>query len=259
MTTEVKPFELRPFLDAAHELMRFDESERALQLLENLPAYYRDNPPPEAVQMRRDILASLITPHAYASIDFDAEVGRDVMDHLSRGVWIKETFESPDLFRSDGGTEALVPHVCEMGPGEYWLPLGLKKRGFDFTYHDISLLKRTGDNARALRPDLRFVDTPPEGAKRIFVAFEIIEHLTDPMEIAIEAARHCGEPEIVFLSTPLYTFAVKDDWRKKNGQPHLRAYTPQEFFNTACEIFPGYNWDLRHDQIMVLRGTKRGI
>jgi hypothetical protein len=243
-------FKVQPFLDAAAELMRSDEAERALQLLANLPAYYRDHPPVEAVRMRQDILQSLLTPHAYASIDFDSEVGRDVLDGLSRGVWVKETLHAL-------GKPA---HLVEMGPGEYWLPLGLWKRGYEFSYKDISLLQRTGGQARELLPRDIFAPIHQIGGPILFVAFEIIEHLADPKEIAIEAARYCVRPpDYVFLSTPLYTFDPKPDWRKLNGQPHLRAYTPQEFFNTACEIFPGYNWDLRHDQIMVLRGTKRGI
>lgn len=244
---EVKDFDTKPFLEAAEWLCRADEPERALRLLENLPAYYRDHMPNEVSEMRRDILGSLLTPHAYASVDFDSEVGRDVLDSLLRGRMVKKTLD-----------EIKGPvHIVEMGPGEYWLPIGLSQRGYEFTYHDISLLQRTGKQAREIVPSVWKNTRPGESdLPKLFVAFEIIEHLADPKEIATEAARHCGTPDYIFLSTPLYTFDTKTHWRKPNGQPHLRAYTPSEFVLTANQIFPGYKWELEADQIMVLKGTR---
>ena len=246
---EVTGFSTKPFIEAAELLARADEPERALQLLENLPAYYRDNTPPEVLEMRQAIMGSLLTPHAYASVDFDAEVGRDVMDHLLRGRMVKKLVGE----LNDAGRN---PHIVEMGPGEYWLPIGLHKRGYRFSYFDISLLQRTGKQAREYG-SFNWDAQPFENYAKVFVAFELIEHLADPREIAVECARHCSNPDYVFLSTPLYTYDTKADWRKLNGQPHLRAYTPREFINTACEIFPGYNWELEADQIMVLKGTRR--
>lgn len=245
---EPRDFSAQPFIAAAEQLMRADESERALAVLENLPAYYRDHAPSEVLEMRRAIMESLLTPHAYASVDFDSEVGRDVLEVLLRGRMVKATLDQIDK----------PVHIVEMGPGEYWLPIGLYNRGYQFTYQDISLLQRTGRQARAIVPGVWRSNGPPQPeVPRIFVAFELIEHLADPREIAIEAARHCGTPDYVFLSTPLYTFDTKPDWRKLNGQPHLRAYTPREFINTACEIFPGYKWELEADQIMVLKGSRQ--
>lgn len=250
---KVRGFEVGPFLECADILMRSDESERALSLLSNLPAHYRDYPPPEVCAMRDKILYSLLTPHSYASVDMDADVGKDVLDTLQRGVWLKELVHELN-------EKGVSPHIIDVGPGEYWLPIGLYKRGYSFTYHDVGLLQRTAKVAREMVPASMWQSTPPLGQPSIFVAFEIIEHLSDPLELAIEAMRHnLVAPDYVFLSTPLYTFDTKENWDTRGGQPHRRAYTPREFFTQATAIFPGYNWDIRMDSIQIVKGTRDGI
>jgi hypothetical protein len=100
--------------------------------------------------------------------------------------------------------------------------------------------------------------TTPEGAPIVFLANAIIEHLADPSEIAVEALRHAGRlPERIHLSTPCYTYDIAhDEWRTKGGLPHLRAYTPAEFFLEAQRIFPAYAWELLLEPVMSLRGMR---
>jgi hypothetical protein len=71
---------------------------------------------------------------------------------------------------------------------------------------------------------------------------------------------HAGRrPERIHLSTPLYTFDNKhDDWRE-TGLPHLRAYTPQEFIQTAAGLFHEYAWHFHADPVMCLRGMRRDV
>lgn len=243
-------FRVEPFLEAADILCKLDEPERALKLLDNLPGYYRDFPPDEIKALKLDIQKALLTPHAYASVDHDSEVGRhtELMEGTNRGAWVKQSVEQYNELRR-------VPHVVDMGPGEYWLPIGLFNRSYRFTYHDIALLQRTGRQARETVPGYVWQPNPKDDQPIIFVAFELIEHLADVQEIALEAARHCGRlPDKVFLSTPLYTYAEQKDWRK--CQPHRRTYTPAEFIYAAHSLFQGYKWELQTDALMTLKGER---
>lgn len=253
----VEGFTLTPFLDAAELLVQADEPERALQLLDNLPAYYRDNPPREVTTLREQILRSLCTPHTYSQVDMDATIDVRQSVSLLRGLLRGQVFEGVMKALSQTSGELGIPHIVDMGPGEYWLPLGLQTCAYEFTYQDVSLLQRTATQARELlRPEI--FRAPKSEAPYLFVAFELIEHLMNPMELGVEALRHGGRmPDYVFLSTPLYTYdGRKKDWKKREGQPHLRAYTPNEFIQEANRVFPGYRWELKFDQIQVLKGEK---
>lgn len=247
-----------PFYEAADILMRSDEPERALKVLDCVPALYRDNPPPELKKLREQILFALVTPHAYMSVDMDATVSfehaEQILESVARGREAKKLVAS----LNERGIE---PHIVEMGPGEYWLPMGLVKEGLKFTYRDISLLQRTGQQARQHLPLEIFRDFPAADQVTIFVGYEIIEHLMDPLELCVESFRHAKKcVEYVLLSTPMYTFdGSMKDWRRREGMAHLRAYTPQEFLVEANRIFKGYNWEICYDQVMVLKGTQRGI
>ena len=255
---EIVDMSFEPFYDAARILMRSDEPERALKVLDSVPAIYRDHPPKELVLLREQIMFALVTPHAYMSIDMDASVSfehsAEAVDNLARGR------EARDLVKklNEAGQ---VPHLIESGPGEYWLPMGMMKQGLQFTYKDLSLLQRTGEQARKHLPAEIFRDFPIDSQPVVYVGFEIIEHLFDPIELAIESFRHAKRSvDYVLLSTPMYTFdGSHKDWNRREGMAHLRAYTPHEFLNEANRIFKGYNWEIVMDQVMVAKGTKRGI
>lgn len=241
------------FIEAAKELIRFDEVERALVLLEQMPAPYRDNPFPEIEALKRDIKAALITPHAYmtASLDQDVTIegARNNVLYMLRGkILVKEM----------DNLKGKHPHIVDVGPGEYWAPLGLNELGYKFSYYPVAM--DTIARAKATPLLMGIPAQRQEGAPTVFVAHEIIEHLPSTQDLVIEALRHCGGwPDYVHLSTPCYTYDVQEkNWNRPNGLPHLRAYTPNEFIAEARKLFPGYNWEWKADQIQSLRGYKVG-
>ena len=102
------------WLEAAKELIRFDEVEKAQALLGLLPAIYRDHPIADIQALKKDILAALITPHAYLTSGLDAKVEQKqavaTIQNLLRGqLLIKEVAVHSGL------------HLVDMGPGEYWV------------------------------------------------------------------------------------------------------------------------------------------
>lgn len=248
------PLDHRLWLEAAKELIRFDEVERALQLLELVPALYRDQPVPEIESLKTQIRAALITPHAYLTSGLDSNVTIDAaitnIQSLLRGkIVLKEVQATPNM------------HIVDMGPGEYWLPIGLSKLGFfSFSYQPLAFDQGAEAQSRELIKE--HVRPKQSGQPTLFCCHEVIEHLPSTQDITVEALRHCGGwPDFVHLSTPLYTFNTThyfEEWNKPCGLPHLRAYTPREFIREADKLFPGYNWEYATDAIQSLRGYKTG-
>lgn len=237
-------------------LLDADETERALLVLDNLPAFYRDNPPLKLANLKRDILSAIVTPHAYLSSGLDAEVRPQDCQHLLntllRGMLIQREVARYNRF-------GRIPHIVDMGPGEYFVPIGLQASHMRFTYWDLAVDQNTQRAAHPILQEVRKKE-PEADQPLIFVALEIIEHLPNVFDIATEALRHCKRwPDRVHLSTPCYTYdATKKDWRKPCGLPHLRAYTPREFTAIAEQLFPRYQFEVFPSQIMSIRGMREG-
>lgn len=236
-------------------LIHQDEVERALLVLENIPAKFRDNIPANLVKLKAEILAYSCTPDSYKSDKNDASVRPDesvkLLEGLLRGALVKKEVT---IYNEAG----LTPHIVEMGPGEYFIPIGLNKLGFDFTYWDIACNPSNRMNFNYL---IKMPKPKESNQPCIFIAHELIEHLPSTDELVIEALRHCGGyPERVHVSTPYYTFDENDkDWRKPCGLPHLRAYTPNELINEMVSLFPGYFWALYPGQPMSVVGQRKDV
>lgn len=237
-------------------LIDHEEIERALYVLDNIPAYYRDNQPENLVKLKKDILSSLCTTHAYMIGNLDSEVllaaASNVLALTLRGQLLEAEV-------SGYNNVGLSPHIVDMGPGEFFIPLGLiQKKNYKFTYDPLVVDQKTQKFAMPLIEDVLAKKNPSPINPQIFAALEVIEHLPSIKDITIECLRHCGEwPERIHLSTPKYTYDNSTKvWNKPCGLPHLRAYTPREFVQAAHELFPNYVWQLYDGTIMSLRGQR---
>ncbi len=232
----MKDFNTQCFLEAAKELVRADETIRALQLLDNLPAYYRDNVPTEVFVLKNEILKKICTPDEYAVNEFDEWMDLKDLHGMRNTLRARIILKEVQNFNQAG----LTPHVVDYGPGEFWLPLLLKQEDCQFTYDPIILNQKAYDKAK-----IHFVDNlMPKSVKqpKIFVATEIIEHLWEESEIRAQMLKRCNFADIVHLSTPKYTFDDDCmDWTTKGQLGHLRAYTPREFSQVIQDIFSDYN------------------
>lgn len=250
----IENFRLDAFLTAINELIRCDETIRALWLLDNLPAYYRDNKPPEIIDLKNELLKRIATPRFYANGDFDCQIDPDDkcgMKNTLRGFLIRQDVKH----LNDRG---LIPHIYDLGPGPYHLPIILKNDGLKFTYKSIELNNKSLEFAMPYIGD--FIKEPTDEQIKIFVATELIEHLPREEEIKTEMLTECWLADIVHVSTPRYTFDVRDiDWRTKDIG-HLRCYTPDEMVSLMKKIFPEYDGLYFNSMIlhakMVLRKSK---
>ena len=245
-------FDETPWLEAAKMLATADEPERALKLLDLLPGYYRDNTPISIKNLRKQIIASFFQVQDYMKVEGDLPKAPEQVD-----AWFEMVLRGKVVLRAvrEANEKDQIPHIVDYGPGDYMLPLGLKNKGLRFTYHPILLQEEA---MRIVQPQLQEFLKPNQDPLQptFFVAYEIIEHLHNPQDIATWCHRLDIEPLKIFLSTPKYTFNRGNlNWQKER-QPHYRTYTPNEFLITARALFPEYAFSFYDDPVMVLEGNK---
>lgn len=248
---EIEDFRLQPFLDAANELMRADETIRALNLLDNLPAYQRDHVPSEISTLKKEIMARIATPNFYATSRGELTTSDEssfAMEKALRGIMIIREVE---ILNKAG----FVPHIYDYGTGEFWMPQMLNNKNLNFTYFPIYLNYPSFEFYKN-RYEKHMLLEKPKDQPIIFYACEVIEHLWQEKEIRFEMQRHADHADVVHISTPCYTFDTPcRDWKTKGDIGHLRAYTPTEFLATVVKIFPDYNVYAYQSQILHARLT----
>lgn len=238
----MRNFKVHAFLDAANELVRADEVERAIHLLDNLPGFYRDNPPPEVAELKHKIVSRIATASFYAWVDANTTThdGKNspMIDTL-RGRMIIEDVKNFNKHDQS-------PVIVDFGPGDFWVNEVLSSLDLSFRYEPITLA------SRGVWPDR--LNRWPDPV--IFCAFEIIEHLWNEQDIRTEATKLGITPDIVHVSTPLYTFDTEcEDWTVRQQLGHLRTYTPMEFNQILSRLFPEYTHMFYNSQIMHSRMT----
>ncbi len=242
------------FIDCANELLRADETMRALWLLDNLPAWRRDNPHPEVVKLKNEVMAKIATASFYAT-DEGAELQSDpnihrIMKHTLRGDMILKEVR---FLNKCGHT----PIFADLAPGEYSFVRLLIDENTHFSYRPIYVNHPSYEHYKQHFEHM--IEVYAGASPKIFFACEIIEHLHNVDELRYEMNRHCGMADIVHFSTPLHTFDTSClDWRNKGALGHLQAFTPTEFFLAIQKLFPEYDLKLFHSQPMHIRGTLKG-
>lgn len=247
----IENWDPRPWLDKANILTAYDEPLMALKSLEDVPGYYRDHKDPQIEALRRKILSKLVTPHWYMNCH-DSILGKEESKNM-----IQYTLRGSQMLKEVKALneKGLTPLIVEFAPGEFWLPIGLWEHGCRFSYVPIGLSEKALNEFNTQYPTYEMATSPT-----IYCAFEIIEHLHFESDIQIEIERLGLKPDIIHLSTPLYSFdgrASSLDWGNKD-LGHLRTYTPNEFAQVAMKMFRGYSWKLIPDQVMHLRGSLDG-
>lgn len=239
----MQDFNHKALITYAEELLRSDETLMALEILEKVPGYYRDNPIPEIQALKREIYAKMATSSFYAThkgceLEFTDE------DCLRCFGTLRSILINSDVKICNDHN--VIPHIYDMGPGEGALPLILQKESRKFTYEQVYVNEPTYQATRARFKD---VEQSADGVKHvintrpvIFVATEVIEHLHDEREIRYEIERRCVVlPDVVHISTPLYTFNTGvRNWRTIGDLGHLRTYTPRELVMKLEKMFPEY-------------------
>lgn len=230
-------FNMDVYLSVVGMMINADEPIRALWMLDNVPAFFRDNPPPQLLDMREKLHRQLWTSVQYSGIYRGVTI---TPEHTAQHWPLRAKLLEEEI--RDLNSKGIIPNVCELAGGSGWLPAGMKHKELQFSYEHMSL-----DGVSLEQQECSY---------NIFVAFELIEHLSDPWDIYRNALKFKRSFNLVVLSTPLYTFeGGMDDWENRE-LGHLCTFTPGEFHKIANEMFKGYAWTCALDSTIVLMGKK---
>lgn len=206
------------------------------------PSFYRDNPSDLMKSLKKDIISSLFTLKDYQDTEDDLAVpmedARLILEDTMRGLVIKD-------FVTRENKNQRVPEIFDLGPGNFFVPVGLQQLNLNFKY------SFNGVNTLAKEAFSKYQIEPCTDANT-FIAFEIIEHVFDPLWLRQEQIQNAPNAKNIFLSTPKYCFD-HCKWRNQK-QPHFRAYTPHEFIQEARRLWPEFKWSFVDNQVMVLIG-----
>lgn len=249
-------FDPKPFIEVALQLVRSEDTNLAIKLLtECLPSYYRDNPPEAIKQLRQEISKSKWLVSDYSCNDKD---DLKSIDHCKAACQGLLRFAIVLSLLDEDNKAGKAPHIVDMGPGDFTMPLGLDGHGKDFTYKPIGVYEKAKVDAKRLLEHKWRESHEPTGQPLWFIAYEIIEHLENEFEIRQQMDRLSRMPDKVFLSTPLYTFAQGNLTWRETQIAHIRTYTPTEFLSVCKKMFPEYNLKYITSDVQTIVGELNG-
>jgi 2-polyprenyl-3-methyl-5-hydroxy-6-metoxy-1,4-benzoquinol methylase len=245
-------------LDAAEEYMTCDDGQLGLWILDHLPAYYMDNYPQRAYEIKRTYYKKLWTIADYLQNSFDSEwnEARAIEHYHQPCQWRKEAVQK---FLKHYNQENVPIHIYELGAANYWLPLGLRAEGYKFTYQAIGPDTQAIKQAKEHLKDL-WCETPSNAT--IFVCMEVIEHCMDPMDVFHYYAKLPRDTDFIVLSTPRYMVGGGlpgvHDWRNKD-QGHVKTYGAMDFFLWARNTFNMHDFGIEDKQHLILTATHKRV
>lgn len=244
----IKCFDVKPFIDAAQILLCSDETLMALKLLDMVPAYYRDNYPPEMKNLKREIMAKIATASFYAT-DAGCELETTDESCASYIGTLRAQLIVNDVKMANLNGETM--YVYDFAPGENWLPVVLEKAGCDFAYKPIYVNGPTNEKFKYRYAKYEF--SKPNGPT-LYSACEVLEHVHCFDEIRFDMESHVGLADIVLISTPNGTFNPNvTDWRGIGTLGHLRTFQFGEFKDIISKMFFDYSGAYYDSQILGAR------
>jgi len=247
---EPNHIDLKVIYNAIKEYMKADEVELAIYILNHLPSYYKDNPPVEFVELRRKIFEQVLTTQDYIYESEETPSKPDLYRYYKNPSQFRFTVVSEKVKQLN--KDGIVPHITELGAGEFWLAYGMFMDGLAFTYYPICLNKDHFNRAKDLLGD-RLVEEAKDGYE-MYICMETAEHLWNVQEIYHYYARYKINAKYLAFSTPKYTcFGGIPDWELK-PIGHIRAWSPLEFHSFLNQYFTGFKWFMHDSSLMVFTG-----
>ena len=258
-------FDTDHYLDSVEQMISADEILFAKQMIENMPGWYRDNPPKRALEIKAKLAKQLWTITDYINDSSEINLDKEKLENSLFTLFCTPRAPITARVIQSLNEQGIKPILVELGPADYWLPVGLKVScHLDFDYFPVTLNKDALNKVQNEYYQIDWIshaelisdEVKKSGRPVIYVCFEVIEHMEHPEEIAIPVLKYDLDPQIVILSTPLYVLGGGlPDWDTRE-LGHIRTWTPKEFKTFAENNFKGYVWDYTRDFSQVLLGIK---
>lgn len=250
-------FDVNLYLDAVESMICADEIKFAISMLDNLPGYYRDHVPARAKDIRSRLYGQCMTVQDYIN-DREELIERSEVHHKAP---IKDHWRLPHFsprgelivnIVRDLNAEGFCVNIVELGPYNYWLPIGLADQNLDFIYTPISINPH-------VKSQISTKTTSDKPIKNIFICFEVIEHLWFEDEIVHYFYKTQMDPDFVLISTPKYTCGNGlFNWDSR-VLGHIRTWTPGELTTWCRKHWPDLDWFYVDSQMMVMVGQRKSV
>ncbi len=248
-------WKLTVHIKAIEQLIRADELQMALKMLDMVPGWWRDSYPEELSRIKRIIYRQTYDQIEYATDDEEADCPREMGEQQWDSPYMYPRAEIISQIVKKYNSEGRTPWIFDLGCSHGNLPLGLIKSDHRFYY------KGAGMNHRIIEKLKEWVgavwnEKPLLGEPTILYCTEVLEHAFNSHDIVHSSYKPGIEWDQILLSVPLYCLGHGlPDWETRR-LGHVRNYTPQEFLEFASKSWPGYSWMLYKSASMVLVGTK---
>lgn len=262
---EGKPndFDVDKFVDVVENFVKCEEIETALWMLDHAPAWYRENGDARIDKLRLDIVKSVAMPADYSkqsnetyedSTAHELSCGFPCIEEKITGIAPRGPMALELVKKLNA--EGKVPQIVEFGPSDFWMAYGLKAQGCNFKYKPLTLNKTAEVDAHIRLFDY-WMEEMDYTQPYIYIACEVVEHLTNVDDVKIYSEKCGRSPDYVLFSAPRNCFlGGRPEWRKYK-QEHLRTFTPKELTELAVKFWPRLAWQIAISQTIVLLGERR--
>ncbi len=244
---------LDPHVYAIEQLIKADELQMALQMLDMIPGWWRDNYPPQLAEIKKILYRQTYDSIEYATDDEEADCPRE----MGEAQW-----DSPYMYPRAEIISNLVkslfpraPWIFDLGCSHGNLPLGLIKSGHSFSYCGVGMNHRIIQKLKGWVGE-HWQDKPFGDQPTILYNTEVLEHCMNPMDIVHTAHKVGVVWDYILLSVPMYCLGGGlPNWSTRR-LGHVRNWTPGEFIEFANKHWPNYLWTIYKSASMVLVGVK---
>lgn len=245
---------------AIEQLIRADELQMAIQMLDMVPGWWRDNYPEALVDIKKTLYQQTYDQIEYATDDDEANMERETGEGQWTGEYCYPRAEILTQIIKQMNDKTHHPWIFDLGCSHGNMPLGLikysnEKSTLGFKYCGVGMNKRIVEKLKGwIGPQWK--DRPTDRQKTILYCTEVIEHCMNPMDIVHSSYKVGVDWDKIVLSVPMYCLgAGLPDWKTRR-MGHVRNWTPHEFQTFAMKNWPGYVWELYKSNSMVLVGSK---
>lgn len=247
-------FDLKLYIAAVEMMICSDEIERAFWMLDNPPAWWRENYPKELQDIKDTLYKNLYDGYDYGSDPDEAGWTKEGAESQFGTAYTYPRAEILEALIRQHPNEALW--ICELSTSHGLLPLGLKKRGHSFNFFGKNLNHPALVKVKEWLGDEIWLEKPKENQKKVFVFTECLEHSYREADLLYSYKKLGIDFDYVLLSVPCGTMGGGlQNWHSRRIG-HIRTYTKKEFELLAQSYFPNFEWIFYKSVSMCLLGRK---
>lgn len=255
-------FDLDKHIEACEQLIRSDEIMMAIDMLDMVPAWHRDD---LETQKKLHEIKEILYRQSYDTMEYanDPDEASYSRENAESQFFSSYAYPRGEILLSTVNAynkQGKTPWVFELSTSHGLLPLGLVKANAKFKFFAKNLNQAALTKVKDwLGPEVWCSPAQRKHAKEptIFVNTECLEHMAREEDLEQSYYKIGVDFDTIILSTPYGTLGGGlPDWSTRR-LGHIRTYTRKDFIQLADRFFPNRIWEMAFSHSMVLTGVKR--